>query len=280
MVRALTSLRRWLIAGICIGVLASAARGGAGEPKTAEARKPRIFEVVVALEKEKTEVQWERLFDLVAAIQKEVESKAGEDVPYKSRKAMVDIAAHRKLPLAKPGLHSLWSSKRHVSKVPPGPGGSYINTAVAVLPNSLSNQAPKNVEIVRDRNPARSEMWDGYISKSIVVVDGTILTTSYIYDSIVIAAGPIKIEGYINNSLVISVGSRGPSEVDLSQGYLANCVVVGERVAVSGYVHESLVFGKLRNDSLRGAVVRDHSDVCRIPWDVGAKDKEKPKQDK
>lgn len=92
------------------------------------------------------------------------------------------------------------------------------------------------------------------------MVDGTVLTTSYVYDSIVIAAGPVRIEGYVNNSLVISVGSRGPSLVDVKDGYLANCVVVAEEVA-AGYVSEGLVFGKLRCDDLRGADVRDHADV-------------------
>ena len=271
-----TSWQRWLIVGICLVGLAPAGRSGGDDAKKSEERQPpEIFQVGAALEKEKKDAQWERLFDLVAAIQKDVEGKT-ERLPYKSRKAMVDVAAHRKLPMAKPGLHSRWSQARHVSKTPPGPGGTYIHTAVAVMPNSLSNQVPKNIEVDRERDRPRSEAFDGYISKSIVVVDGTILTTSYIYDSIVIAAGPIKIEGYINNSLVISVGSRGPSLVDAERGYLANCLIVAERVA-GGYVHESLVFGKLKSESLRGAEVRDHADVAQIPWQVRVKERSKSK---
>jgi hypothetical protein len=259
------SWKPWLLVALGLAVLLPAGLGAGNDGKrNKERNSPEVFDLCTLLEQEKKDAHWDRLFDLVAAIQKDVEAKAGQP-PYKDLKAMVKVAEHRKLPLAKPGLHSRWSSARHASKTPPGPGGTYINTAVAVMPSSLTNQVPKNIVVRDEKNGPRSEVWDGYISKSIVVVDGTVLTTSYIYDSIVIAAGPIRIDGYINNSLVISVGSCGPSLVDVEDGYLSNCVVVGELVT-AGYAHESLVFGKLRSDSLRGADVRDHSHVADIPW--------------
>jgi hypothetical protein len=256
--------KSWLIAITGLVALLAAVQGGDEAKKAKERPVPEIFQVAVALERDKKDEQWDRLFSLVSAIQKDVEAKA-ERLPYKDRKAMVDIEAHRKLP-AKPGLFSRWSNARHASKTPPGPGGTYIHTAVAVMPNSLANQIPANI-VVPDKERRRSEAWDGYISKSIVVVNGTVLAKSYIYDSIVIAAGPIRIDSYINNSLVISVGSGAPSLVDVKNGYLANCVVVAEQVTVAGgYVHESLVFGKLHSDDLRGADARDHGLVADIPW--------------
>ena len=119
---------------VCAGLamFLSAGRAQEDATKTRERKSPEIFQVAVALEREKIDEQWERLFDLVAAIQKDVETKA-EQLPYKDRKALVDVTAHRQLAKAKAGLHSRWSESRHVSKTPPGPGGTYIHTAVAVI---------------------------------------------------------------------------------------------------------------------------------------------------
>lgn len=251
-----------LVAGIALLALRPL---GADEPKDRPAAPaaPRVadlFPMAVNLEANNTPENWQDLFDRIAEVQRDVEA-ASKRLPYAKREQMAAVKNHRILPLAKPGLHSLWHTARHVSKAAPGPGGSYINTAVAVMPLSLTNEANKN--IAQPKNQDRGgEKWDGYISKSIVVVDGSILTTSYIYDSIVIASGPIRIGGYIYNSLVISVGTegRGGSVVDVEQGYIADSLVLGEDVA-AGYVKDSIIYGKVRSESLRGADVRDFTDV-------------------
>lgn len=118
------SRKAWPLVAVVLAALLPAARGGGGGAKGgAEARAPDIFQLAVALERDRKDAQWDRLFELVAAVQKGVEAKAGRP-PYKDREALADVAAHRKLPEARPGLHSRWREARHVSKTPPGPGGT------------------------------------------------------------------------------------------------------------------------------------------------------------
>src|SRR5262245_29297632 len=134
-----------LVAGLT-GLFLSTIPAGEPKPKEKPAALPTVadvFPMAVDLEKDPTPEKWQDLFDRILEVQREIET-SGKRLPYSDRKKMVKVNEHRILPLAKPGLHSLWTGNRHVSKAAPGPGGSYINTAVAIMPNSLTNEANKN----------------------------------------------------------------------------------------------------------------------------------------
>src|SRR5262245_25050967 len=190
-----------------------------------------LFKACEWLHRAPSDAHWREVLGFAAAIRDEALRRA-ERSPLEKPQTLADPQKLSKLSKAAPGLHSLIHTVRYASDVPPGPGGSYLHTAAAVIDGDFVATVPDQL---KTRRGTRGRSWDGYISGCVLIVDGEIDTTSYIYDSIVIAKGPVRLGGYIYNSIVISLGSEGESLIDVG-GYLNHALVVAENVKVQGYV--------------------------------------------
>jgi hypothetical protein len=235
-------------------------------PSTKPPAKQRalpLFEACQWLHRAPSDAHWREVLGLAAAIRDEALRRA-ERSPLEKPQTLADPQKLSKLSKAAPGLHSLIHTVRYASTVPPGPGGSYLHTAAVVIDGDLKATVPDQL---KTRRSTRGRSWDGYIHGCVVVVDGEIDTTSYIFDSIIIAKGPVRLGGYIYNSIVISLGSEGESLIDVG-GYLNHTLVVAENVKVQGYVFETIVYGKLTADDLRGADLRQPESMLRLVGEI------------
>jgi hypothetical protein len=212
----------------------------------------------------------------VLALAGRLRTEIDKHLPFRPYTAPLDVTTLSGLPAATPGRHTLLGSVQYASATPPGPGESYINTCLVFLDGDLLATG------LRPQKTSQPQLYDGYISQSVVVVDGAVGIRSYIGDSIVIADGPIVVDdGYINNSLVISLHSLHPPgkqdeslparpTIYVRDGYINNSVILG--AVECGDLRNSIILGNVtaREPYLRGAEILPSGEAAKLPWEVGA----------
>jgi hypothetical protein len=203
----------------------------ANRPKSDSPLSP-IFQAAREWKERRGAMSAGRVLNLAARLRDEV----NKQLPFRPYTTPLEVKSLAGLPAAAPGRHTLLGSVQYASNIPPGPGESYINTCLVFLDDHLLATQLKGPD------ETEPKLFNGYISQSVVVVDGAVGISSYIGDSIVIAAGPIVVhDGYINNSLVISLdGLRSTDRHEASQ---PNRPTIYVR---DGYINNSVVLGRCR----------------------------------
>ena len=218
--------------------------------------------------------QWKQVAKLITVLQENIEDHAG-DLPYEKPAQMARPKLLTSLPNAARGRHSLWRDARFSSRLAP-PMDGYIHTTAVVLNSNLSRK-PASESRPRSSRYDPNIAWDGYINKSVVIVNGAIELDSYIADSIVIALGPIRIrDGYISNSLVVSCYDGDETAVDVSKGYVSHAIIVA-KTCKPGSARQCIIFGKTDTDDVRGAQLRDWREVAAVVRGLGADGVQLPK---
>ncbi len=254
---------------VCMFVFFSAACFGFDADDTDK----RLLPYASQLSEDVTNEQWRQLAKLVTVLQANIEDRAGQ-LPYEKPAQMARPKLFTTLPDAARGRHSLWHDARFSSKTPP-PMDGHIHTSAVVLNSNLSRK-PGSKSRVRSSRYDPNIAWDGYINKSVVIVNGAIELDSYIADSIVIALGPIRIrDGYISNSLVVSCYEGDETALDVSQGYVSRSIVVA-RTCKPGSARQCTIFGKTDTDDVRGAQLKQWGEVAAAVGKLGGERVELP----
>jgi hypothetical protein len=241
------------------------------KPKTLETQVSPIFKVAHEWKEQRDAKNASRLLELAGRLREEI----NKHLPFRPYTAPLEAKSLAGLSAATPGRHTLLGSVQYASTTPPGPGESYINTCLVFLDGHLLATG-----LQRQENSA-PKLYDGYISQSLVIVDGAVGISSYIGDSIVIADGPIVVhDGYINNSLVISLHSlRTPGKheeplpprptIYVRGGYINNSVILG--TVECDDLRNSVILGAVsaRQPYLRGAEILQAGKAADLPWEVG-----------